>query len=96
VLDARAIGGQTGASSRIENYLGFPTGISDQALAGRAFNQAMKFGAELAIPVTVERLECGEAALTLYCERSQPGRAGGGDRFGRTIPQAGRAEPLDL
>src|SRR5450631_1398300 len=44
VLDARAFGGQAGASARIENYLGFPTGISGQALAGRAFTQAQKFG----------------------------------------------------
>ncbi|WP_101925423.1 MULTISPECIES: FAD-dependent oxidoreductase [Luteimonas] len=59
VLDQRAIGGQAGASARIENYLGFPTGISGQALAGRAYNQALKFGAELAIPLEVERLACG-------------------------------------
>jgi len=59
VLDQRAIGGQAGASARIENYLGFPTGISGQALAGRAFNQAQKFGAEIAIPLEVARLECG-------------------------------------
>ena len=58
VLDERAIGGQAGASSRIENYLGFPTGISGQALAGRAFNQALKFGAEIAVPVAVVRLDC--------------------------------------
>ncbi|MFC3692608.1 FAD-dependent oxidoreductase [Chenggangzhangella methanolivorans] len=58
VLDARAIGGQAGASSRIENYLGFPTGISGQALAGRAYNQAQKFGAELAIPTEVTALKC--------------------------------------
>ena len=58
VLDQRAIGGQAGASSRIENYLGFPTGISGQALAGRAYNQALKFGAELAIPLTAARLDC--------------------------------------
>ncbi|MFH7234313.1 NAD(P)-binding protein, partial [Klebsiella pneumoniae] len=58
VLDERAIGGQAGASARIENYLGFPTGISGQALAGRAFNQALKFGAEIAIPLTVEHLDC--------------------------------------
>src|SRR6266568_2947692 len=42
VLDARSFGGQAGASARIENYLGFPTGISGQALAGRAFTQAQK------------------------------------------------------
>ena len=61
VLDTRAFGGQAGASARIENYLGFPTGISGQALAGRAFNQATKFGAELAIPLTAERLLCEPA-----------------------------------
>ncbi len=63
VLDERAIGGQAGASARIENYLGFPTGISGQALAGRAFNQALKFGAEIAIPLTVEHLDCDEDRL---------------------------------
>jgi thioredoxin reductase (NADPH) len=50
VFDQRAPGGQAGASSRIENYLGFPTGISGHALAARAFQQALKFGAHLAIP----------------------------------------------
>jgi thioredoxin reductase (NADPH) len=67
VLDARAMGGQAGASARIENYLGFPTGISGQALAGRAFNQALKFGAQVAIPIAVERLDCDGGALTLAC-----------------------------
>lgn len=67
VLDERAMGGQAGASSRIENYLGFPTGISGQALAGRAFNQALKFGAEIAIPIAVERLECEGDELGLWC-----------------------------
>jgi thioredoxin reductase (NADPH) len=60
VLDQRAIGGQAGASARIENYLGFPTGISGQALAGRAFNQAQKFGAEIALPLEVARLVCDQ------------------------------------
>jgi thioredoxin reductase (NADPH) len=59
VLDLRAFGGQAGASARIENYLGFPTGISGQALAGRAFVQAEKFGAEIAVPAPVTRLRCG-------------------------------------
>ena len=59
MLDQRAIGGQAGASARIENYLGFPTGISGQALAGRAFTQAQKFGAEIAIPLEVTKLDCG-------------------------------------
>jgi thioredoxin reductase (NADPH) len=50
VLDCRAFGGQAGASARIENYLGFPTGITGMALMARAYNQAQKFGAEIAIP----------------------------------------------
>jgi thioredoxin reductase (NADPH) len=56
VLDCRAFGGQAGASSRIENYLGFPTGISGMALMARAYNQAQKFGAELVIPDEAKRL----------------------------------------
>jgi len=50
VLDCRSFGGQAGASARIENYLGFPTGISGMALMGRAYNQAQKFGAQMVIP----------------------------------------------
>jgi thioredoxin reductase (NADPH) len=65
VLDCRAPGGQAGASARIENYLGFPTGISGQALAGRAFTQANKFGAHIAIPVEVVALHCGEQPYRL-------------------------------
>lgn len=65
VLDERATGGQAGASARIENYLGFPTGISGQALAGRAFSQALKFGAEMAIPLKVERLDCSAELLAI-------------------------------
>ena len=53
VLDCRSFGGQAGASARIENYLGFPTGITGMALMARAFNQAQKFGAEFAIPAQV-------------------------------------------
>jgi thioredoxin reductase (NADPH) len=49
-LDCRAFGGQAGASARIENYLGFPTGISGLALMARAYNQAQKFGVEILIP----------------------------------------------
>jgi thioredoxin reductase (NADPH) len=58
VLEAHAFGGQAGASARIENYLGFPTGISGFALMGRAFAQARKFGAEIVIPVEVRGLDC--------------------------------------
>src|SRR3954452_3464855 len=59
--DARAFGGQAGASARIENYLGFPTGISGLALTARAYNQAQKFGAEMMIPVEVKALDCTRA-----------------------------------
>src|SRR5471030_1364061 len=65
VFDSRAPGGQAGASSRIENYLGFPTGISGQALAGRAFVQAQKFGADVAVPVAVTELDCTGSPLAL-------------------------------
>jgi thioredoxin reductase (NADPH) len=58
VCDTRSFGGQAGASARIENYLGFPTGISGHALTARAFNQAQKFGAEIMIPVEVHALDC--------------------------------------
>jgi thioredoxin reductase (NADPH) len=57
VLDCRAFGGQAGASARIENYLGFPTGISGMALMARAYNQAQKFGVEMAIPDEVVGLD---------------------------------------
>ena len=58
VLETTAPGGQAGTSSRIENYLGFPTGISGPALAGRALVQAQKFGADVAVANTAARLQC--------------------------------------
>jgi thioredoxin reductase (NADPH) len=58
VLDAKAPGGQAGTSSKIENYFGFPTGISGVALAGRGLSQARKFGAEVAVPIEVVHLAC--------------------------------------
>jgi thioredoxin reductase (NADPH) len=79
VLDARAFGGQAGASSRIENYLGFPTGISGIALMARAFNQALKFGAEAAIPDRVVAVRCGDRAgggpVELVLENGEHARA---------------------
>ncbi len=57
VLDGRAFGGQAGASARIENYLGFPTGITGMALMARAYTQAQKFGVEMAIPDEVVGLQ---------------------------------------
>ena len=69
ILETVAPGGQAGTSSKIENYLGFPTGISGQALAGRAQVQAQKFGARLAVARAVERVAREEEgfALTLDC-----------------------------
>ena len=61
VLDQRSFGGQAGASARIENYFGFPTGITGQALTARGFVQAQKFGVEIAIPTSVSALDCGGA-----------------------------------
>ena len=63
VLDARAYGGQAGASARIENYFGFPTGISGQALTARAFIQAQKFGADVMIPVGVQDFSIARAKM---------------------------------
>jgi thioredoxin reductase (NADPH) len=60
VLEAHAPGGQAGSSSRIENYLGFPTGVSGLELAKRAFAQAEKFGAEIGVARTVVKLWCDE------------------------------------
>src|SRR4030081_2070067 len=65
VFDARAFGGQAGASARIENYLGFPTGISGQALTGRAYVQAQKFGARMVIPTEAVGLEPTATPLAL-------------------------------
>ena len=66
VFDASAFGGQAGASARIENYLGFPTGISGQALTSRAYVQAQKFGARMAIPTEVVRLDLIETPAVLH------------------------------
>jgi thioredoxin reductase (NADPH) len=78
VLEGNAPGGQAGSSSRIENYLGFPTGISGQDLAARAFVQAEKFGAHVAIAQVATRLNCGGKLLSVEC-------ADGGSVQGRTI-----------
>jgi thioredoxin reductase (NADPH) len=64
VLDGQVLGGQAGASARIENYLGFPTGISGLALTARALNQAQKFGAQVAIPLQATQLRCGRNGVS--------------------------------
>ena len=68
VLEQRAYGGQAGASARIENFFGFPTGISGHALVSRAFVQASKFGAEIAIPAPAMRMLCRERPLRIELE----------------------------
>jgi len=65
VVESTAPGGQAGSSSRIENYLGFPTGISGQDLAGRAFVQAEKFGAHIAVARAARALKCLQPPYTV-------------------------------
>ncbi len=73
VIDKRAYGGQAGASARIENYFGFPTGISGLALTSRAVLQAQKFGAEMIIPACIAHLDCkaGDGLLRLGLQDGQ-------------------------
>ena len=71
VFDGRSFGGQAGASARIENYLGFPTGISGQVLTGRAYVQAQKFGARMMIPTGVARLDQTETPLALQLDNGR-------------------------
>ncbi|MFM0498685.1 FAD-dependent oxidoreductase [Paraburkholderia caledonica] len=66
VFDSRGAGGQAAASARIENYLGFPAGVSGHALASRAFMQAVKFGAEISIPSEITKLECAVSPFRLH------------------------------
>ena len=65
VVESNSPGGQAGSSSKIENYLGFPTGISGQELAARAYTQAQKFGAQLMIAKSGVRLTCDRRPYTL-------------------------------
>jgi thioredoxin reductase (NADPH) len=66
VVEANAPGGQAGTSSKIENYLGFPLGISGQELAGRAYNQAQKFGARVLIAKTAARINCDRKPYRVF------------------------------
>jgi thioredoxin reductase (NADPH) len=91
VIELNAPGGQAGSSSRIENYLGFPMGISGQELAERAFVQAEKFGAQILIARTAQGLKCGRQPYTVELD-------GGGSVQGRCIIVASGAQyrKLDL
>lgn len=68
VIETASPGGQAGSSSKIENYLGFPTGISGQELAGRAIHQAEKFGAKMMLAHSVARLDCDKGAYKLVLD----------------------------
>jgi thioredoxin reductase (NADPH) len=76
VIETVAPGGQAGSSSKIENYLGFPTGISGLALAGRALVQAQKFGAYVSIATSASRLNCERKPyeVELTCGHTAKGR----------------------
>tara|TARA_R110000796_G_scaffold14011_10_gene45363 strand:+ start:45196 stop:45450 length:255 start_codon:yes stop_codon:yes gene_type:complete len=71
VLDCRSFGGQAGASARIENYLGFPTGISGMVLMARAYNQAQKFEVEMVTPDEALKLECSASPLRLKLDSEE-------------------------
>jgi thioredoxin reductase (NADPH) len=75
MLDSNAFGGQAGASMRIENYLGFPTGITGMALMARAFNQAQKFGVETSIPNEVVQVNTAEGEFVVETGDRQRVRA---------------------
>src|SRR5438445_2508376 len=72
VLESNAPGGQASFSSKIENYLGFPTGISGQDLAGRAYSQVHKFGAQVMIAKTATRLSCDRKPYTIDTNDGRP------------------------
>ena len=85
VLETVAPGGQAGSSSKIENYLGFPTGISGQELAGRAYTQAQKFGADVLISRSATRLTCDRRPYSIEID--------GGERLmTRTVVMASGAQ----
>src|ERR1700732_1577500 len=91
VLEQNAPGGQAGSSSRIENYLGFPMGISGQELSNRAFVQAEKFGAHIAIARSAKKLKTSHPPYTIDLDD-------GGSARGRTIiiASGSRYRRLDL
>jgi len=75
VIEGNAPGGQAGSSSKIENYLGFPTGISGQELTGRAFTQAEKFGAQVMIAKHVNGLTCHRKPYAVVVDGGAPVQA---------------------
>jgi thioredoxin reductase (NADPH) len=77
MIETRAPGGQAGSSSKIENYLGFPTGISGLELSARATSQAQKFGANMMIARSVDRLNCSQRPYEVHLDGGEvlPARA---------------------
>ncbi|MEM6732052.1 MAG: FAD-dependent oxidoreductase [Myxococcota bacterium] len=75
VIESEAPGGQAGTSSKIENYLGFPTGISGQALAGRAWIQGQKFGAQFAIARSASEIQKTATAFAITLDDGEIVRA---------------------
>ncbi|MFI5294993.1 MAG: FAD-dependent oxidoreductase [Thermodesulfovibrionales bacterium] len=75
VLEENAPGGQAGSSSKIENYLGFPTGISGQELATRAYTQAQKFGAQVMIAKGAKMLKCDRKPYAIEIDHGSPAQA---------------------
>jgi thioredoxin reductase (NADPH) len=73
MIEGNAPGGQAGTSSRIENYLGFPLGISGQELAARAYDQAQKFGAQILIARKVARINCDQKPYRVLCDQGDGG-----------------------
>ena len=71
VLESDSPGGQAGTSSKIENYLGFPTGISGQELAGRAYTQAQKFGAQVLIAKDAKGLACDRRPYAVQIDNGE-------------------------
>jgi thioredoxin reductase (NADPH) len=71
VLESNSPGGQAGASSKIENYLGFPTGISGRELAGNAYTQAQKFGAQMLIAKNAKGLACDRRPYAVMIDNGQ-------------------------
>jgi thioredoxin reductase (NADPH) len=102
VLETVAPGGQAGTSSRIENYLGFPMGITGQELAGRAHSQAEKFGAEVAIGRTAARLDCDAKPYQVHLGNGEVVRTrtiviATGARYRRlALPSLGRYEGVGV
>jgi len=102
VLETNAPGGQAGSSSRIENYLGFPTGISGQELSNRAFVQAEKFGAHITIARTANELKSSQSPYTIELDNGESVRGrtvviAAGSRYRRlNLPNLGQFEGVGV